>query len=561
MEFIKKEYKPLLIIFVLFLINVFLFKYKMIPLYIDFGKEICFSKAVAEGAVLYKDVLALFGPFAYLVNGLLVKVFGAYIKTFYIAGSLNALLILTGFYFLSREYLNRIVSTVLTVFVLYFCCFAAHLMNYITPYSYGMVYGLSACVWAFVLFVKYLKSGKSLNLYVSMLLAGTAASCKYEFAALVFVMIAMLLIKKTPIMKILKSFSFYLFTPLLCIGVLFLQGVKIHELLNYFVMWLKFASSSDMKEYYTGTFYFSLPYFSLNIKSCAVVLTFFCLLYIFFKGIDFLSTKIGFKYAHWLFYLPLFSICLILFNYFDLLLINFVFCSFAMLLAVLSVIKIRNITNHSAMLFLVIASLAVGAKVFFFVQINQYGRFFLPLILLALIVVLKNCYFHKTEKSQKIFLNVCLFFLVLISFVTFNFNIRTLKTLNHKISSQFGTVYKDEASAKTFNIILDTIYQNSAVGDTVVVLQEGLLINFLSSRKSDKYSYLIPSLLKLYGEENVVKHYQEIMPEMFVILTSPDDKNLICNGWGYQICGFVSKNYRVVKAVESDKLILIFKKI
>lgn len=533
----------------------------MIPLFIDFGKEIYFSKAVAQGAVLYKDVLALFGPFAYLLNGLFVKIFGAHLKTFYIVGTVNALFILTGFYFLSREYLNRIFSTVLTIFVLYFCCFAAHLMNYITPYSYGMVYGLCACVWAMVLFVKYLKAGKTDNLYFSLFLAGIAVSCKYEFAALFFVALAMLLINKTPIMKILKSFSFFLLIPLLCTGVLFLQGLKIHELLNYFVMWLKFASCSDMKEYYTGTFYFSLSYFSLAVKSFVVVFLSFSLLYVLIKGIDFLSAKIGFKYTQWLFYLPLFLICLIFFNYFDLLLINFVFCSFAMLLAVLSYIKIRNITNHSAMLFLVISSLAIGAKVFFFVQINQYGRFFLPLILLAIIVVLKNCYFYNNEKSQKIFLNTCLFVLVLISCVAFIFNVQTLKTLNHKISTQFGTVYIDEASAKTFNIILDTVYQNSSVGDTVVVLQEGLLINFLSSRKSDKYGYLIPALLKLYGEENVVKHFQEIMPEMFVILTSPDDKNLICNGWGYQICGFVSKNYRVVKAVESDKLILIFKKI
>ena len=174
-----------------------------------------------------------------------------------------------------------------------------------------------------------------------------------------------------------------------------------------------------------------------------------------------------------------------------------------------------------------------------------------------LIILLKEYYFKNTKE---IYIKTVVFFLLLLGTVSFAGNLNTLRYLNTKISTPYGTVYKDEASAKVFNTILDTVNKLTAPDDTVVVLQEGLLINFLSGRKADKYNYLIPSLLNLYGEDKVVNQYMSSSPEMFIILTSPNDKALICNGWGYKICGFINKNYRLVQTIKADNLILIFKK-
>ena len=153
------------------------------------------------------------------------------------------------------------------------------------------------------------------------------------------------------------------------------------------------------------------------------------------------------------------------------------------------------------------------------------------------------------------------YFLLLMSIAAFWNSLGYLRFNNYKITSQYGTIYKDEASAKVFNVILDSINKLTKKDDTVVVLQEGLMINFLSGRRADKYNYLIPALLELYGEENVVAQYKKTSPEMFIVFTSPDDKTLICNGWGYKICGFISKNYKLVQTIKAEKLILIFKKI
>ena len=556
MEFVKKEFKQLLILLILFLINILLFKYKMVDLYIDFGKEMYIPKAIARGGVLYKDVLALFGPFAYLFNAAIVKLFGASIKVFTATGAVNAYLLLCGLYALCREFLQKLPAVAITCFVLYFCCFNPDVMNFVTPYSYGMVYGLCAIIFAAVFFVKYLKSDKNIFLYLSSFLCGLAASNKYEFVLPFFVVFVFLIIKRTNFLKVLKSAACFMVMPILCISVLLLQGLSFSELIGYLDIWFKFANSADMKAYYNGTFYFSFDYFLIALKSFAFSFVLLSLLYWLNKGIETVCKNNKNKTAA--LYAVLLIACFVVGILYSQVLINFVFYSVAMVLFVLTALKIKELCKNLPVFFLCLFSLAVGIKSFFFVQINQYGRYFLPLLLLALILVLNEVYFQKAKET---FVKTVVFFLVLMSSVAFVSNIRILTYLNTKISTPYGTVYKDEISAKVFNTMLETVDKMTEPQDTVVVLQEGLLLNFLSGRKADKYNYLIPSLLNLYGEDNVVGHFEKVKPEMFVILTSPNDKAFICNGWGYKICGFVSKNYKLVQTIKADNLILIFKKI
>lgn len=554
-EFIKKEYKLILILLFLFLINVFIFQNKMTALYIDFGKEIYLSKAIAQGGVLFKDVLAIFGPFAYLFNALVVKLSGAKLNTFYVVGSFNAFLIICAIYALSREFLSKLTSFAIAFFVLYYCCFVPHVMNFVTPYSYGMVYGLCATLYSALFFVKYLKSEKNVFLYSASFLCGLAAVNKYEFILPFLIIVLFLLLKNRDYLKVLKAFAFFLIMPVFCVALLFIQGLTLTEFLNYLDIWFKFANSSSMKNYYTGTFYFSVQYFVIALKSFVFSAVFLTVIYMMIKGIDIIAkNKKALSISLYVLAFTLFALSGYVYSK---IFTYFVFCSAAMAVFVLAVFKIKEFNKNLPLFFVCIFSLAVGLKSFFFVQINQYGRYFLPLLVISLIILLKEYYFKNTKE---IYIKTVVFFLLLLGTVSFAGNLNTLRYLNTKISTPYGTVYKDEASAKVFNTILDTVNKLTAPDDTVVVLQEGLLINFLSGRKADKYNYLIPSLLNLYGEDKVVNQYMSSSPEMFIILTSPNDKALICNGWGYKICGFINKNYRLVQTIKADNLILIFKK-
>ena len=131
LKIFKREYKNLLIIFVIFLLNVFLFKCKMYNLNTDFGREAYFPAIMADGAVLYKDIFNTFiCPFSYLFNAILIKLFGHSLNVLFITGAANAFAITGGIYLLSREFLNKAISMAIALFIILYSCFYTGLMNY-----------------------------------------------------------------------------------------------------------------------------------------------------------------------------------------------------------------------------------------------------------------------------------------------------------------------------------------------------------------------------------------------------------------------------------------------
>ena len=130
-----------------------------------------------------------------------------------------------------------------------------------------------------------------------------------------------------------------------------------------------------------------------------------------------------------------------------------------------------------------------------------------------------------------------------------------IKTTNAKILSY-------EKDAKIFNYLISYIEQNTNKEDKIIILPETPILNFLTQRKSDNYyNYFVPALLKSYNEGNVIKHYQNMPPDYFFIFSSPNDKNSLCNGYGYKLCGWIKTNYQLVQVIQADIIILIFKKI
>lgn len=558
MEFIKKEYKPLILLFVLFLINVFLFKDRMIDLYVDFGKECFIAKAVMNGGILYKDTLAIFGPFSYLLNALLFKIFGAGINTCYFAGAVNCCLILSGIYLIGRNFLSKKLAFSIIFLVLYTCCFMSHLMNYLTPYSYGMVYGLNAAVLSILCFLTYSKNNNRNLLYLSMFFAGTASVCKYEFIlySLILFGFSFFKINKNRTKTLINSLLCFLTVPLICFGTLFFQGLTFNDFYNYLTIWFKFAQSADIKSFYTGTFYFSSSYFFMMIKSLIVTFIVCTAVYFCVKNIKKIN---NFKIQTALFG-GLFIVLLLSALKFNTYVIEFMPVSLAFILFILTLFKIKEVLKNSDVLFLTTASLAIGLKSFFFVQTNLYGRYFIPLLLVSLMVILQKFYF-KNESKKQYFEITAIFVLIVSALTTFLINLHYFPVLNTKITTKSGNILTDKKSAFVYSLILSDIQKNSNPDDTVVVLPEGHLLNFTTERKSSKFNYLMPSLVNLYGEKNIVEQYDTEKPKIFVLITGPEKNSSICNTWGHEICGYINKNYKLIREIKSEDLILIFKKI
>ena len=258
---IKEEGLSLIVIFSLFLVSLFLFKFKMVNLFIDFGREITVPKSMINGQVLYKDIFCLYGPFSYLFNAFVLKLTKIHLTTFHILGWINTFLILNGIYFISRNFLNKTLSSLITIFVMWVCAFVPFVTNYITPYSYATVYGLCSITLSVIFLYKFIDKDKNIFLYLSFLLSGIAFANKFEYLFCLIVTLTACIYKKCKIKYYIFGLTIWLLPTLLCYFLLFIQGLTIQDYKNYFEIILRYINTPSLKEFYAGTMTFSLTPF------------------------------------------------------------------------------------------------------------------------------------------------------------------------------------------------------------------------------------------------------------------------------------------------------------
>ena len=135
----------------------------------------------------------------------------------------------------------------------------------------------------------------------------------------------------------------------------------------------------------------------------------------------------------------------------------------------------------------------------------------LPLIFLTTIVLIDK--FTK----QKIFVNTVLIASILL-FLAFDMN--ALSAKNYELKTTKGAIYtyaKDGIQNKT---AIDFVLENTKQTDKIVVMPEGTFINFATDRKGDNFYYNLSPLfyIDVFGEERIINHFNENMPEYFIIV-------------------------------------------
>ena len=78
---VRNKYFLLLVILCSAAIFIFCGHYNNIL--IDIGREIYYPEQITKGEVLYKDLFNIYGPFSYLFNTFLYKIFGIKLSTLY----------------------------------------------------------------------------------------------------------------------------------------------------------------------------------------------------------------------------------------------------------------------------------------------------------------------------------------------------------------------------------------------------------------------------------------------------------------------------------------------
>lgn len=535
------QHKYLIILLILTTVALCLFTGHYNEILLDFGREVYYPEQILNGKVLYKDLFNIYGPFSYLWNALLFKVFGKSLWTLYISGGICSLLTISGIFLIAKKYLSEILSFAIAVFAIAAGVCAINLFSYTFPYSWGMLYGLVAFLYSFLFLIKYTRENNNLYLYISSILGGLAAINKYDFIPYLFILL--FVICKTKDWKIIaKSIGAMILPSVLCKIILFIQGARIIDFINYILIVKKMAETETLKYFYmTQGVYFnknaivvwivSLLKTGLTLGGTIYGASLFEKRKILSETLIALSVCLGFSFMS-----------------------PSAFSFFVILTAGLTLYKIKDFN----LLILGLSAVLVSLKSFWGLSYMNYGNYFLPIILIAFFAALFSIIPQKFQKITAVYMFI-------IAFAVFYGNFQGLKNLDTKISTSKGTIYTHKNLAESTNALLGYADAKFEQDENFVIFPEGLIVNFLANKSSeDFYNSMLPLYVETFGEDNIIRHFQNKKPDYFIL----NNKNMkdyyfenICQDYALGICGFIQENYKMVKFIKNGSNYMIFKKI
>ncbi len=561
-EFFKKENKIILFLLGFFLFNLYFFFLKQGSLTTDVGREFYIPWQMLKGEVLYKDILNIYGPLAYQINSLAYIVFGQKILTLYSLGVINSFVVLICVYLISREFLDKVFSSLITCFTLYACVFETGLFNLNMPYSFAMIYGLSSFLLAVLFLIKYSKEEKPLYCYLSCLFSGFALSCKYEYILFPFLILFVILFLK-PLNKkdIFKSLCALVCFPIISYGALFLQGVNSEDIKNAILLLKKMSQTGSIKylyTYYSGT-YFNLKVFYNVIKDFSYLAGVFFILFSFETLRKRANTKSK-EYSYCAFFILLTFLSILLFKLYN----GFGFLPVFLFSCFLLFFKF--IIKEPSEFILYASGIIISLKTFFALNLSVYGVFTLPLVLIGVIVFLIVTLNRiRTSESVNNAIRTSLIFL-LGAFVVY-FAFVDFSSLDHKpavLKTEKGNIYGGKETVSTYNQLIDFVDNNTEKTDKVVMLPETPWINFFTGRDSDNYYHsLIPLYVETFGEKNIIEHFKKTKPEYIIINnrdTSDYGYRYMCLDYAVGFCSYIKENYSSAKIIEGKYNAIVYRR-
>lgn len=384
------------------------------------------------------------------------------------------------------------------------------------------------------------------NLCISSFLAGVAVTCKYDFLLYAFVILAIIVRSKN-----WKALLAFVIVPILSFGALFAQGLRVESLINSLATTSLMAKSKTLTYFYQNSgiyFHPKVPMadFTLFLK---FVIPFGAILsscYLFGKK---RVPSILLGIVGWILFLLIFDT-------------KYSLGFLPILIFILYGIQIfktvtKKIDVDFKLVLLGVSTIAVCAKVFWVLLLGSYGNYYISIALVALFALIFKYLPQKLEKMTGIYVLVA-------SLVILLANLNSLSFANHKVSTPLGSIYTENSLAKSSNQLIDFINKNTKKDDKIVIFPEGMTINFLAQRHSDDYyNSLLPLYTETFGEEKIINHYKEKLPE-FVIFNNLDMKDYyfryICQDYALEFCGFVQDNYEFQTVIGNEFRYLIFKR-
>lgn len=536
------ENKNLVILWVLCGIALFIFCGHYGNILLDIGREIYYPERIIEGKALYKDLFNIYGPFAYLYNALLYKIFSPNLGVLYFSGILCSFGIVSGIYLIAKRFLTEFLSLTIGIFTIITGVCATHLFNFTLPYSWAMLYGTVGFIYSVWALIKYKSENKLPYLYLSSLLAGFCVCNKYDFFIYaLFLFVAVLFTKNKR--AILSCVTCFLFFPVICAAALFLQGVRLEHIFSAIEDVKNMVSTTTLNNFYTvqGIYF--------NPKILLIWLTNFIK-----TGFGFGGLLAGYKLAQQN-KIAGFIVCGIFAALIAVFTTPILFIFMVPLLILTTISSGKKIKDDFPLILLVLSTLTVCAKCFWALHPMNYGNYFIAMVLTSFFAVIFSFADKKYEKIIAIGLLAAGLNFLYNSFVNRYY-------LSTKVSTPKGTIYTYEKNAETTNTLITSLKQ--ANPNAALIYPEGLIINFLSGIKGDdRYNSLIPLYSESMGEDSFISQIKETTPE-YVVFTSQLMKeygyNNICDDYAGNICQYVLDNYSQAEDINEGMRYILFKR-
>lgn len=511
-------------------------------LIIDCGREVYYPGQILLGKVLYKDLFNIYGPFSYMFNALLFKIFGVNLSVLYWSGIVCSFVFVSLIYKIAGNFLTRIISFAVAFFTICTRILNTNLFNFIFPYSYAMLYGMTAFLASVFFLIKYVQEPKkTLNLYLGGFFAGFCTAGKYEFLPYLLVFLYLMLnFRKLSLKQGFYLFLSIIFVPFVCFGILFLQGLEFNDLISTAVVLKNMAKSETLRYFYmTQGVIFSkktLPFLALTfVKTVIPValmalgfmintkrLSVFLIIFAAISGAVFITPSS-------LAFLPVMLLILFILNY-------------------------KKIRREPAIPVLALSAVLIGLKSFWGLTVLNYGVFFAGFLLIAVFALIKNKFYQKA-----IFI-----YIIILSLV---YGLQNLSALNEKkqcIETPKGKICGEKYLTKSSSDLIDFITKKTKKTDKIVIFPEGLVINFLTDRQSDDYyNSLIPLYWEVFKDAKLIAHFEKTRPE-YIIFSNWNNKDYyfkyICSDYAVDFCNFAAKNYRQEQITGENFTYLIYKK-
>ncbi len=521
-----------------------------IGLIIDCGREAYYPQEILNGKVLYKDLFNIYGPFAYLFNAFLYKIFGNNLSTLCFAGFACALGIITTLFLITKKFLNDRLAGCLCFLTIVIGLMPVYIFNYVFPYAFAMTYGLLGFLISLLFLIYFIEKKSNLYLFISLFFAGLSVCCKYEFCAYLLVYLPVFFKFKPKFNTLFIGLLSFGLIPEICFATLFAKGLSLYDLKNTLNIIITMSQTQTLKYFYihSGIFFHKQTVFALVITFLALCLPLFIYMCpILFKNLQknqilcAIFTYLGF------------CLMIVLKNYstFD------IFMSLPIVLVLLTIFNFKKIFGNLYLTVLVLSAILVSLKVFWGVLLNSYGIYYLPILLLAIAIIFKDKF------SEKDWDYIGFYFIVLALLMSF-VNLKKLEQKNYLLQTPKGKIYVEKKYYQTTKDLINFIEKNTEKTDKILIYPEGMMINYLVDRNTDNfYNSFLPLYEETFGKDTHQKHFEKSMPK-YVIFNSWNSSDyyfsLICKDYGLNFCEFIEKNYNKKIKLSGDFSYTIYEK-